>query len=147
MSNVPQFTLQAQYSLADLNERLKKNMGEHLGIEYIELGENFLKAKMPVDHRTHQPLGMLNGGASLALAEITGSMAANLYIDRTKYVALGLDINGNHLKSVKEGYVYATATPFHMGKTTQVWEVKITDEENNLICISRLTMAVVEIKK
>jgi 1,4-dihydroxy-2-naphthoyl-CoA hydrolase len=102
---------------------------------------------MPVDHRTHQPLGMLNGGASLALAEITGSMAANLYIDRTKYVALGLDINGNHLKSVKEGYVYATATPFHMGKTTQVWEVKITDEENNLICISRLTMAVVEIKK
>ena len=124
MSNVPQFTLQAQYSLADLNERLKKNMGEHLGIEYIELGENFLKAKMPVDHRTHQPLGMLNGGASLALAEITGSMAANLYIDRTKYVALGLDINGNHLKSVREGYVYATATPFHMGKTTQVWEVK-----------------------
>ncbi len=146
MSNVPQFTLQAQYSLSDLNERLKNNMGEHLGIEYIEIGENYLKAKMPVDHRTHQPLGMLNGGASLALAEITGSMAANLYIDRTKYVALGLDINGNHLKSVRDGYVYATATPFHMGKTTQVWEIKIEDEDGNLICISRLTMAVVEVK-
>lgn len=146
MSKVPAFTLQAQYTLSDINDRMKNNMGEHLGVEFIEIGENFLKAKMPVDHRTHQPLGMLNGGASLALAEITGSMAANLYIDRTKYVALGLDINGNHLKGVRSGFVYATATPFHMGKTTQVWQIRIEDEESNLVCICRLTMAVVEVK-
>lgn len=146
MSKIPEFTLQAQYTLEDLNKRLENSMGAHLGIEYIEIGEDFLKAKMPVDHRTHQPLGMLNGGASLALAEITGSMAANLYIDRTKFVALGLEINANHLKSVRDGFVYAIARPFHMGRTTQVWEIKIEDESENLICVSRLTMAVVELK-
>ncbi|MSQ78208.1 MAG: hotdog fold thioesterase [Flavobacteriaceae bacterium] len=143
----PTFTLQPQYSLADLNGRSRNTMAEHLGIEFIEVGEDFLKAKMPVDHRTHQPLGMLNGGASFALAETVGSMAANLWIDRTQFVALGLDMNGNHLKGVREGFVYATARPFHQGKATSVWEIKIEDDVANLVCVCRLTMAIVELKK
>lgn len=147
MGEVPAFTLEKGYSLVDLNTRIKDNMGGHLGIEYTEIGENYLKARMPVDQRTRQPLGMLNGGASLALAEITGSMAANLHLDREKYVALGLDINGNHLRPVSSGFVYATARPFHMGRMTQVWEIKIEDESEQLVCVCRLTMAVVEVKK
>ncbi|MDZ4756751.1 MAG: hotdog fold thioesterase [Bacteroidota bacterium] len=145
--SIPAFTLSKQYTLAEINDRCKNTLNEHLGMEFIELGENFLKARMPVDHRTCQPLGLLNGGASLALAESTGSMAANLCLDREKYVALGLDINGNHLKSVKGGYVYAIATPFHLGKSTHVWQIRIEDEEGNLACICRLTMAVVEVQK
>eukprot|EP01036_Dinobryon_divergens_P048116 gene48116-64566_t len=116
-------------------------MAEHIGIEYVELTEDYLKARMPVDHRTWQPLKMLNGGASLALAETVGSMAANLVIDRNEYVALGLDINANHLKAAMTGYVYGTARPYHVGKSTQVWEIRIEDEEGNLTCISRLTMS------
>lgn len=146
MAEVTAFNLDSGYTLADLNARIKDNMGGYLGIEYIEIGSNFLKARMPVEARTHQPLGMLNGGASLALAEITGSMAANLHIDREKYVALGLDLNGNHIKSVKSGYVYAIAQPFHLGRTTQVWNIRIEDESAQLLCICRLTMAVIEIQ-
>ena len=122
-------------------------MSENLGIEFIEVGERYLTARMPVDHRTHQPLGMLNGGASLALAEIVGSMASNLWIDREKFVALGLDINANHLRGVKSGWVYGTASPLHEGKTTSVWEIKIKDEEGQLVCISRLTMAIIELAR
>lgn len=118
-------------------------MSEFLGIEYIELGPDYLKAKMPVNERTVQPLRMLNGGASLALAECVGSLAANLVFDRTKYVALGLDLNGNHLRPVMEGeYVYGIAKPLHIGNTTQVWEIKIETEDKKLVHISRLTMAV-----
>jgi len=118
-------------------------MVEYLGIEFLELGEDFLKAKMPVNENTVQPLRMLNGGASLAMAECVGSMAANLVFDRTKYVALGLDLNGNHLRPVMEGqWVYAYARPIHIGTTTQVWEIRIEMEDGKLIHISRLTMAV-----
>jgi 1,4-dihydroxy-2-naphthoyl-CoA hydrolase len=144
---VPQLQLGSDFTLADLNERNRNTMAEHIGVEYIEVNENYLKARMPVDHRTHQPLGMLNGGASLALAEITGSMAANLCLDRTQFVALGLDLNANHVKGVKEGWVYATAKPYHVGRTTQVWEIRIEDEEQNLVCVARLTMVVVPVNK
>jgi len=119
-------------------------MVEYLGIEFIELGSDFLKAKMPVNEKTVQPLRMLNGGASLAMSECVGSMAANLVFDRSKLVALGLDLNGNHLRPVMEGnWVFATAKPLHIGNTTQVWEIKIENEEGKLVHISRLTMAVV----
>ena len=119
-------------------------MVDFLGIEFIELGIDFLKARMPVNQRTVQPLRMLNGGASLAMSECVGSRAANLVFDRSKLVALGLDLNGNHIRPVMEGFwVYATAKPLHIGNTTQVWEIKIENEEGKLVHISRLTMAVV----
>ncbi len=118
-------------------------MVEFLGIEFIELGSDYLKAKMPVNEKTVQPLRMLNGGASLAMAECVGSLAANLVFDRTKYVALGLDLNGNHLRPVMEGeWVYAIAKPIHIGNTTQVWEIRIETQDGKLAHISRLTMAV-----
>lgn len=126
-----------------LNAYCKNTMSDFLGIEFIELGDDYLKAKMPVNERTVQPLRMLNGGASLALAECVGSLAANLVFDRSKYVALGLDLNGNHLKPVMEGeWVYGIARPHHIGKTTHVWEIRIETEDGKLIHISRLTMAV-----
>jgi 1,4-dihydroxy-2-naphthoyl-CoA hydrolase len=131
-------------TLEAMMERNRNTCSEWLGIEFIEWGDDYLLAKMPVDHRTVQPLGVVNGGAFCVLAETTGSMAANLCIDREKYVALGLDINANHIRSANKGWVYARVTPFHLGKITQVWDIKITDDEGKLCCISRLTMAVVE---
>ncbi|MCC6817941.1 MAG: hotdog fold thioesterase [Bacteroidia bacterium] len=133
----------ANIRLEWLNDYNKNTMVEYLGIEFIELGDDFLKARMPVNDRTVQPLRMLNGGASLALSECVGSMAANLVFDRTKFVALGLDLNGNHLRPVMEGsWVIAIAKPIHIGTTTQVWEIKIESEDGKLVHISRLTMAV-----
>jgi 1,4-dihydroxy-2-naphthoyl-CoA hydrolase len=137
----PEITLKA------IQNRNENTMSEWLGIEFIEVCEAYLVAKMPVDHRTTQPLGVVNGGAFCALAETVGSMAANLCIDRSKYVALGLDINANHTRSANKGWVYGKAVPLHLGKSTQVWEIKITDDNEKLCCISRLTMSVIEIKK
>ncbi|MFN4083462.1 MAG: hotdog fold thioesterase [Bacteroidia bacterium] len=134
-------------SLDDLNARSKDTMAEWIGIEYCEIGNDFLVAKMPADHRTFQPLKMINGGAYCTLAETVGSMAANLCINRNEKVALGLDINANHISSVGSGYVYGKAIPLHIGKTTQVWEIKITNEHGKLCCISRLTMSVININK
>ncbi|NQW43242.1 MAG: hotdog fold thioesterase [Bacteroidetes bacterium] len=126
-----------------LNTYCKNTMSDFLGIEYIELGVDFLKAKMPVNEKTVQPLRMLNGGASLALAECLGSLAANLVFDRTKWLALGLDLNGNHLRPVMEGaFVYGIAKPLQIGTTTQVWEIRVETEDGKLAHISRLTMAV-----
>jgi len=142
---MPQYTLNTSTSLEQLNALNKGTMAEHIGIEYVELTPEYLKARMPVDHRTFQPLKMLNGGASLALAETVGSMAANLVLDRNEYVALGLDINANHLKAATQGYVYGTARPHHVGRSTQVWEIRIEDEEGNLTCICRLTMSNVKV--
>lgn len=133
-------------ALDALNYQSNGTMVEHLGIEVIELGDDFVKAKMPVDHRTKQPMGLLHGGASVVLAESLGSMAANLCLDISKEYAVGLDINSNHLKSVREGYVIGVAKPIHIGSKTQVWEIKIYDEKDNLINISRLTMAVLGYK-
>jgi 1,4-dihydroxy-2-naphthoyl-CoA hydrolase len=134
-------------SLETINKRNDNTMSSYIGIEVIEVGEDYLKAKMPVDHRTVQPLRVVNGGAYCVLAETLGSVAANLCIDREKYVAMGLDINANHIRSASKGFVYGVARPFHLGRTTQVWEIKITDDDGKLCCISRLTVAVVEIHK
>jgi 1,4-dihydroxy-2-naphthoyl-CoA hydrolase len=116
----------------------------HLGIEFIELGDDYLVAKMPVDGRTHQPFGLLHGGASVVLAESLGSMASWMCLpDPTKQQAVGLDINANHVRGVKSGWVYGRVTALHVGRTTHVWEIKITNEEGKLVCISRLTVAVI----
>jgi len=123
--------------------REEGTMIEHCGIEVVEVGDDFLKARMPVDHRTVQPQGRLHGGASCALAETVGSVAANLVIDSSQFLAVGLEINANHIRPVKDGYVYGTARPDALGRTTQVWTIRVTDEEDRLVCISRLTMAVI----
>ncbi len=120
----------------------KEHIGEYIGIEFTEIGDDYISAKMPVDHRTRQPLGLLHGGASCVLAESLGSVAGSLCLDQTKQYAVGLEINANHIRSVKEGYVYGTARPVHIGKSTQVWDIKIVTEEHKLVCVSRLTLAV-----
>lgn len=130
-------------SLAQLNSS-KNTLVEHLGIEFIEVGDDFIKARMPVDHRTVQPMGLLHGGASVALAETLGSSGAYLCVDPAKYVVVGLEINANHVRAVRDGWVTGTARPLHRGKTTQLWEIRITDAADKLVCISRLTMAVLD---
>lgn len=122
-------------------------MIDHLGIEVVEVGDDWVKARMPVDGRTVQPQRRLHGGASVALAETVGSIAANMAIAGDEFLAVGLDINANHIRPVKEGYVYGTATPEALGRTTQVWSIRITDEADRLVCISRLTMAVIPMGK
>jgi 1,4-dihydroxy-2-naphthoyl-CoA hydrolase len=129
-----------------LNKMSTNTMVTHLGIEFTRIGEDFIEAKMPVDHRTHQPMGLLHGGASVALAETLGSVAAACCIDLTKQYCVGLDINANHIKGVREGFVIGITRPVHVGKKTQVWEIKITNEQNELVCISRITMAVIDKK-
>ncbi len=120
----------------------KGTMLEHLGIEFTKVGDDFLCAKMPVDHRTIQPLGIMHGGASCVLAESVGSIAANYAVNQKTSFCVGLDINTNHVRSIREGYVYAKATPFHLGRTTQVWHIEIKNEEDKLISVNRLTLAV-----
>ena len=121
-------------------------MVEHLGIEFLETGDDYLKARMPVDHRTQQPMGLLHGGASVTLAETMGSVGAYLCVDPQKQICVGLEINANHIRGVSSGWVYGVARPMHIGKTTQVWEIKITDEQDKLVCISRITMAILDRK-
>jgi 1,4-dihydroxy-2-naphthoyl-CoA hydrolase len=133
-------------SIEQLNGLLKNTLCEHLGMVVTELGTNYLKMRMPVERRTMQPMGTLDGGASLALAESAGSIASQLVVEKGRY-CVGLEINANHIRSVKEGYVTATARPLHLGNSTQVWEVKIENDEGQLVCVSRLTMAVMETKK
>ena len=130
-------------TLAELNS-VKNTMIDYLGIEMIELGDDFIKARMPVDHRTHQPMGLLHGGASVTLAETLGSTGAMFCVDLAKYSVVGLEINANHIRGVREGWVIGTARPLHRGRTTQLWEIRITDAADKLVCISRLTMAVLE---
>jgi 1,4-dihydroxy-2-naphthoyl-CoA hydrolase len=127
-----------------LNESSKNSMVEHLGIIYTDIGEDSITAKMPVDHRTHQPLGLLHGGASVALAETLGSVAATFSVDPEIYNCVGIEINANHVRSVTEGWVTGTATPLHLGKSTQIWQITINNELGDLVCISRLTLAVIE---
>lgn len=134
------------FTLDAVQQQSKGTIAEQLGIEWLEIGDDFVKAKMPVDHRTKQPMGLLHGGASVVLAESLGSMAANLCLDISKEYAVGLDINSNHLKGVRDGFVFGIAKPIHIGAKTQVWEIKIYDEKENLINISRLTMMVLSYK-
>ncbi len=115
---------------------------EHLGMQITEVGDDYLRGTMPVDGRTKQPFGLLHGGASVALAESLGSLAGNLCIEAGE-MAVGLDINANHVRAVTEGFVTGTARALHVGRTTQVWEIRIEDERARLVCISRLTLAVV----
>lgn len=131
------------YSIEELDYRARNTMVEWLDIKIIEIGDDYLKASMPVDHRTHQPLGLLHGGASVVLAETVGSTAASMAVEAGHY-CLGLDINANHLRGVRTGLVFAVARPLHIGRTTHVWDIRISDEDDKSVCISRLTMAVMK---
>jgi 1,4-dihydroxy-2-naphthoyl-CoA hydrolase len=131
-----------QLSTKDLSGVTPDTMGQHLGMEFVDIGPDFLKMRMPVDQRTHQPYGLLHGGASCALAETVGSVASFLVIDTSKFICVGLEINANHLRGIRSGFVTAIATPLHLGGTTHVWDIKIQDEEGKLVCVSRLTVAI-----
>jgi len=134
----------APVSLEEINttQIVDGQMARHLGIEMVEIGADCMTARMPVDHRTIQRIGILHGGASLALAETVGSIAASYCVDRSTHYTVGQEINANHLRPTKSGYVYATATPLHLGKSSQVWDIKIRNEEGKLTCVSRFTVAV-----
>ncbi|NRB57596.1 MAG: hotdog fold thioesterase [Salinicola sp.] len=130
-------------SLEILAAECRRTLVEHIGIEFTELGEESLRGRMPVDARTHQPYGLLHGGASVVLAETLGSIAANLCLADESKMAVGLEINANHVRAVRQGWVEGCARPLHIGGTTQLWEIRIEDERGRLVCMSRLTMAVV----
>lgn len=121
------------------NESNKATLMETLKIEYIDVGENYLLAKMPVSPQVHQPDGVLHGGATVALAESVGSMASHIFLDTKEFFVRGLEISANHVKSIREGEVYARAEVLHKGRTTQIWDIKVTDKDGNLISICKLT--------
>jgi 1,4-dihydroxy-2-naphthoyl-CoA hydrolase len=130
-------------SLDALNTAGRNTLIGHLGISFIEIGEDYLRATMPVDEHTRQPYGLLHGGASVVRAETLGSVGANMCVDGSKHLCVGQEINANHVRAVRQGSVTGTARPVHLGGRTQVWAIEITDEANELLCISRLTIAVV----
>jgi 1,4-dihydroxy-2-naphthoyl-CoA hydrolase len=125
-----------------LNALSRNTIGEHLGIEITEIGDDYVRGRLPVDRRTHQPYGLLHGGASVVLAESLGSIGAGLVVGGSGAV-VGIEINANHLRGVREGWVTGTARPLHTGRATQVWEIRIENDEGALVCVSRLTLAVV----
>ena len=137
---------QRDFTLASLNAGSANTRVEHLGIEYTAFGDDYLQATMTVDSRTHQPMGLLHGGASVVLAETLGSVAGNLCVPRS-HCCVGLDINANHLRAKRNGLVTGTAKPLHLGATTQVWQINLMDEKEHLLCTSRLTLAVLSQKK
>jgi len=130
-------------TLDELNSMSKGTIAEHIGIVFTEIGADYLVAKMPVDHRTMQPMKLLHGGASVVLAETLGSVASYLTVeDPTKQKVVGLEINANHVKAVHNGEVYGKVTPIHIGRSTHIWDIRLTTPEGKLVCISRLTTAV-----
>lgn len=131
------------YSLEELNRLNAGNLLGHLGIEFVAIDSDSLTARMPVDHRTTQPFGLLHGGASVALAESVGSFAAFLALRDSSKTTVGLEINANHLRPVTTGFVYGVARPLHLGRNTQVWDIRISDDVARLVCVARLTVAVV----
>jgi 1,4-dihydroxy-2-naphthoyl-CoA hydrolase len=133
-------------SLDKISQYGKNTMSDFLGLKWVEIGDDFLKLSMPVNATTRQPYGFLHGGASCVLAETVGSIGSALVIDMEKYYCVGLEINANHLRSVSEGVVTATAKPLHLGKSTHVWDIKIYDDKEKLFCVSRLTVAILPIK-
>jgi 1,4-dihydroxy-2-naphthoyl-CoA hydrolase len=133
-------------SLAELNRKAQNNMCGHLAMEFIDIGPEHLSARMPVDERTTQPAGLLHGGASVALAETLGSFAAYLCVDPQSKACVGQEINANHLRAVRSGWVTGTARPLHLGARSQVWDIRIHNETGALVCVSRLTVAVVDKK-
>lgn len=136
--------MKAEFDIAALQFAHVDSIAKHLGIEFTEAGEGYLEARMPVDGRTHQPFGLLHGGASVVLAESLGSSASFMMLDDpTKQRAVGLEVNANHLRSVREGWVYGRCTPIHVGRTTHVWDIRIRDEHGRTVCVSRLTVAIV----
>jgi len=130
--------------LNDLSQLSKDTMAEHIGIEFTELGDNFIKATMPVDARTKQPYGLMHGGASCTLSETLGSIASALVLDQDKFFGVGLEINANHVRAAREGIVIGIAKPLHLGNTTHVWDIRIYDERDKLVCASRLTVAILK---
>lgn len=129
---------------AEANARAKDSMLAHLGIEMLESGDDYLKARMPVDARTRQPGGVLHGGASVTLAETLASWAATMCTDPARQYCVGLEINANHVRAVPSGHVTGTARPAHLGRTTQIWEIRIENDEGKLVCLARCTMAVLD---
>ena len=133
--------------LEAIYQRNENSISDFLGIEFTDVGEDYLCGKMPVNEKTRQPMGILHGGASVVLAETLGSVAANFAVDREKYYCVGLSINASHIRSVQEGnMVYGKATAIHLGRTTQIWEIELRNEDEKLTCKCRLTMAVLEKK-
>jgi 1,4-dihydroxy-2-naphthoyl-CoA hydrolase len=133
-------------SLKDFEGIPRNTLDAHLGIELIEIGPDFLKARMPGDDRTKQPYGLLHGGASLVLAETLGSFGAAMVIDLDEYLCVGQEINANHLRSVRSGFVTGISKPIHIGSSSQVWDIKIYDDSERIICVSRITVAVMKKK-
>lgn len=133
-------------TLEQLNQMGRNTASEALGIEFTEIGADYLIARMPVDARTHQPAGLLHGGASVLLAETLGSVAGTLCVDIKTQAVVGLEINANHLRGVRSGWVYGRVAALHVGRSTQVWEIKISDENGKAVCVSRLTIAVIDKK-
>ena len=129
-------------TLEDIKDFGKETMASHLDMKWVEVGDDFLKLCMPVNEKTRQPYGILHGGASCALAETIGSFASALVIDTEKNICVGLEINANHIRSAKDGIVTAHCIPLHLGKSTHVWDIKIYDKSQKLICVSRLTVAI-----
>lgn len=129
-------------SLAQLNSSNKNTMVDHLGIEFVKITDTSLEATMPVSEKTIQPMGLLHGGANVVLAETLGSVAASLTIDKSKQSVVGLEINANHIKGVRSGKVRGVTEAIHLGKSTQIWEIKVFNESNQLSCISRITIAI-----
>ena len=132
-----------EFSPENLNDRPKNHLGGLLDIQFTEVGEDFLTATMPVDERTHQPAGILHGGASVVLAETLGSIASYMCINPERFQAVGLEINANHLRPVKSGKVTGICKPLHIGAKTHVWEIKIYDDRGKMNCISRITVAII----
>lgn len=131
-------------TLSGIQQWGQKNMVEHVGITFTDVGPDYLKATMPVDERTQQPFGLLHGGASVVLAETLGSTAAACCLDLEKQYAVGIEINANHVRGVRSGTVEGTARPLHLGSKTHVWEIRIEDEARRLVCVSRLTLAILD---
>ena len=132
-----------RHTVEEINKQSENTLVEYLGIKITEIGDDFITGTMPVETRTHQPFGILHGGASVVLAETLGSIAGNKVVDE-KTVCVGLEINANHLKKISKGKVVGTARPIHIGRSTHVWDIRINNEANEPICISRLTLAVIE---
>lgn len=144
---MPERIWKTEPSAAKFRQQHKGTLAERLGIEIIEVGPDYLVARMPVDERTVQPYGTLHGGASVALSETLGSVGGIFTVDAEKEIVLGLEINANHLRPVQGGYVVGTARPLHLGRTTQVWEIHINDEGGKLVSVSRITLAIRPMKE
>jgi 1,4-dihydroxy-2-naphthoyl-CoA hydrolase len=136
------FIWKGRVTIEDLNKRCENTLVQNIGIEFTEIGDDYLKATMPVDHRTVQPDGILHGGASLALAETLGSIAGFMCIDREKQNCVGMEINANHIRPVRSGPVNGVVKPVHIGGKTHVWEISIRNQHGKLVCVSRITLAI-----